>query len=253
MLNSIPTGLDALAQNAHAGQWSLDDDIDWDQDIRVPRWLPRRLAVSLVSQFLYGEHATLEVCERLRKTLGGDVSKACLGFQIADERRHAQAYTRYLERLGDVARPDPAMAAAVAAMDEWDGPVEGYLAAYHILLEGEALRSIEGIADVLPCGLFRAIGRRVAVDEARHVAFGRLLLIERLPRLALDERRQIYRWVRHLWRDGAGRTLDEFRVPGVMTRGLRQRWLEEGWQRHRRSLMDVGLLAPEEVAKMEAA
>ncbi len=244
--------LNALSRNARDGQWILDEGIDWDRDVALPRWFPRRLAIALVSQFLYGERATTQMCERLIERFEDAESKICLRLQIADEDRHAEAYTRYLTRLGDIAPPDTAMADAVAGMDDWQGPLEGFLVAYHIVLEGEALRTIEGLGDVLPCDLFQAISRRVAVDEARHVAFGRMTLQQRLPRLNFHQRRAIYRWVRDLWRDCAGGTLSGFSVPELMTRGLRRRWLDEGWIRHRRSMIDVGLLAPAEIAAMEA-
>ncbi len=92
---------DTLIANGQAHQWSMDEDIDWHQEIIPPGWLPRRFRGALISQFLHGEEATARVCRRLMAEASDPTVRELLAVQIADENRHARVYEKYLARLGD--------------------------------------------------------------------------------------------------------------------------------------------------------
>jgi len=244
-VRTIPDRLAALAANGADAPWSVDDAVDWRAPVVVPTWLPRRTFIAAVSQLYHGEIATAVACRRLLAgPVGADAgARACLEAQIVDEARHARAYRTYLARLGDIAPTEPAVAAFLR--DGAAGPGDpdlGAILAYHVVLEGEALRIQQGFATWLPCPVFRALNARIARDEARHVGFGRIYLENRLAHLPVEERRVMFLWVKALWRACAESVMDRFRIPGVMTARIAQRWLESRWQRQVKDLVALGLV-----------
>ncbi len=250
-LGGPPAGhrFDALVANGQARQWSMDEDIDWRKEIIAPGWLQRRFQGALISQFFHGEKATARVCRRLMAEVSDPPVRGLLAMQIDDEDRHARVYEKYLARLGDWAPMDPAMAETVERALQWSGSPLGLVVAFQILLEGEALRSLQDLAVELPCPLFRQINGLIARDEARHVAFGRLYLKQRLKSLPAEERMAIFRWIKTLWDDCAAGTLSQFSIPGFVTAALRRRWVDNGWAQHRRALVEIGLVSAEDMAR----
>ena len=105
--------LNILFANGNEQQWSIMSDIDWTQDIIQPNWLLRRFYGALVSQFRYGELATIRVCQQLLNHVREPAARRLLEQQIMDEQRHAQVYERYMVRLGDEAQPDASMVEVV--------------------------------------------------------------------------------------------------------------------------------------------
>ena len=142
--------IDALIANSQARQWSMDEDIDWRQEIIPPGWLLRRFRGALISQFLHGEEATARVCRRLMAEVSDPSVRRLLAMQIADEDRHARVYKKYLARLGEWTPMEPAMKEAVERALQWNGSPLGLVVAFHIVLEGEALRSLRDLAVELP-------------------------------------------------------------------------------------------------------
>lgn len=252
-MNASPTTdsrLSALAANGRAQQWSVEHDIDWTADLVRPNWLLRRYHGAMISQFLHGEQATARVCRRLMAEVGDPAVRQLLAVQVDDEERHARAYKKYLARLGDIAVMDPAMAEAVERTLQWKGSPLGLVVAFHVLLEGEALRSLQDLADELPCPLFGQLNARITRDEARHVAFGKVYLATQLKTLEFEERLEIYRFVKALWDESTAGILSRFRIPGFVTRALRRRWIDEGWAQHSRALVDIGLLDADQMARV---
>jgi hypothetical protein len=249
-VRNIDARLRAVAANGADAPWSVEEAVDWRQAVVVPTWLPRRTFVAAVSQLYHGEIATAAACRRL---LAGPVginagARACLEIQIADETRHARAYQTYLARLGDIAPAEPAVAAFLQDGAAAPGDSDlGAILAYHVVLEGEALRIQHGFATWLPCPVFRALNGRIARDEARHVGFGRIYLASRLAVLPVEERRILFQWVKALWRACAESVMDRFRIPGVMTARIARRWLESRWQRQVKDLAALGLIGASEV------
>ena len=241
--------LEALQTNSHTHQWSSETDIDWEQKLVRPHWLLKRFHAALISQFMYGERATIRVCNALSDRIEDNLIKDLLARQIADEQRHAVVYERYLERLGDIAPEDPALAGTVEQILQWRGSHLGLVTAVHILLEGEALRTLQDLANEYPCPLFSQINTKISQDEARHVAFGKIYLKKHLADLELSERMAIYQFVKTVWEDTTSGLLSGYSIPGFVSRHLRNRWVREGWVLHCRSLIDIGLLKVDEIAK----
>ena len=89
------------------------------------------------------------------------------------------------------------------------------------------------------------------VVTQRYFAFGRLYLKARLGALERGQRFDIYRWLKGLWNDSAFGVLDQFHIPGLVTRRRRRAWADEGWNEHRRQLMDAGLIGADEARLAE--
>ena len=232
-----------LAANAREGQWSLEDAIDWHQEPRCPFWMTQTQVRKAVSQLYHGEVATSRLCARLIAALEDPDARACLEWQHADELRHAEAYRRYLERLGGPLPVDANLERALAGALQGPGGLLGAMVAFHIVVEGEALRVHDALARFLPCPLLRRINKLVSKDEARHVAFGRIYLKSALAALPRRAREDLLSWVRGLWSDCTGAALAEGRRNSrVLTRFLGL-WLRGGWSRHAGALRQIGLTA----------
>ncbi len=236
-----------LAEKALGDPWALDTAVDWRQPLRPPPWLPRRLYVDALSQLYHGEQAALDACRTLARRVPEPEARRFLQLQAAEEERHVAAYGRYLGRLGDIRPADPALAQVMAAALAWPGPPQALVAACHAVLEAEALRLHGEMAERFPCPLLRSIHRRLTLDEARHVAFGRHYLMATSRDLALEARVEIRDWVEELWFAAAGRS-----AGGRFLGRVRRAALERRWQRHRATLAGLGLV-PAELVPAEAS
>ena len=230
-----------LAETAAAGQWEAEAAIDWTRRPWVPPWVSREAVRFALSQLYHGEEATARLCEGLLAEVPEPEARRCLALQIADERRHAAVYKRYLEGLGGVAPVDAALARSLAAAAQSPGGALGAMAAFHVVVEGENLRLQERITGFLPCPLLRQINRRIARDEARHLAFGRIYLARRLAGLPEAERRALRSWLQGLWRAAAEATLRSRGRRNPLVRRFLETWLKRGWTRHEAKLRQVGL------------
>ena len=235
-----PERLVRLAANGRAGQWSVTEDIDWRREPRLPIWVTRDQVRQAISQLHHGELATARMCRRLLAELEPGPARDCVAFQFADELRHAEAYGRYLDRLGGTAPMDGNLAWALEAAAEGPAGTLGAMVAFSIVVEGEVLRLQDTLATFLPCPLLAQINRRIARDEARHVAFGRIYLTEALAGLPPDGRRRLYDWVHALWHRASESTLARRSGNAAVRRVLRQ-WLGKGWRHHEAALKRIGL------------
>lgn len=244
------SAFEALAAKGEAQQWSFDD-LDWDTEAVAPAWLPRKFHAALISQFYHGEMATLAMCRRILADVDAPEARRCVELQIADETRHAEVYRAYVAEFGGLQPIHPTLKAAYDKALAWDGPPEAMIAAFNIVLEGEALFALDYLSGWLPCPRFRHINARVSRDEARHLAFGRAYLKARLGALGRDQRFEIYRWLKGLWTDTAFGILGRFPIPNAILGRRCRTWAETGWQDHRRALFDVGLVSAEEARRLE--
>lgn len=229
--------LATLARHADAARWSVDSGIDWSCSPGPPRWWTRRGFVRAVSQLYHGECITGEFVRRLAAAGGDEDVVAFLEVQAEDERRHAQAYRRYLDRLGDIAGIDAPLADLFAAIAAWSGPRQAQMVAYHLVVEDEAVQIQNAFSRWVACPLLRSVHRRVATDEARHVAFGRLVLRRQRATLSGDEWRHVVDWIEDLWLRHVP-ALASCYVPSLPGR-FRQNWIDSRWRRHRRAIEAV--------------
>ncbi|MCP5366895.1 MAG: hypothetical protein H6907_02980 [Hyphomicrobiales bacterium] len=234
--------LAALHRKGAASAPATVADFDWSRRPRPPAWMPRALYAAAVAHLHLGEAMTRRACEALAAGAADPLVGACLAVQARDEGHHAAIYGRYLALLGAApgAAPAPVVAETLAAAIDPARPLATLLA-YNTLLESEALGIQAGFETWLPCPLFRAINGRIARDEARHVAFGRLVLPPAVAALDPAARRDLYHWLRGLWWSCAEAVLDGYRFPGMASGRIRRRWLDSRWARRHRALAAVGL------------
>ncbi len=141
----------------------------------------------MVSQFQHGEQGALVATARLVETVPDIDSKYYAANQVADEARHVEAYSRYLnEKLGhhyDISKPLESLLIDIMTEKRWDITYLGM----QIMVEGLALAAF-GLGNVLfRDPIIKQITDLVMRDEARHVAFGVLALQEFYPQLTSAE------------------------------------------------------------------
>ena len=242
--------LATLLRRAREAQGPAAEAVDWTLPIRPPKWPLRRCFASLVGQLRDGEAAVALICDQLAEANDNPDVHAFLRLQAADERRHAEFFQQYLERLDVAPTVDPVLAEVLERGMSWNGSRLAVIVACHIVIEGEALQVQQHFLDDVPCQLYRAVAAQVIRDEARHVAFGRIFLDGRLSTLPLDERLEMYRWVRSIWRDCASAAA-RHRVLGLLPRALGRDALNARWAARYGALERLGLILPHEHAAFE--
>jgi hypothetical protein len=240
-VTGYPERLARLIAAGRTAQPGPEDRIDFSRRRGVPFWLPNRVARWAVSQFLHGEVSTAEACHALGARIGGPEAEL-LDIQRTDELRHASFYREYLAPLGGPLPVLPGLARAYGAASGPDVPIAGTLLAFHVLLEGESLGLQKQVSRWLPCPLFAEISARVARDEARHIAFGRLWLAEHLPAMSSDDHRRLHDWLRKLWFDAMNDVTGRLAPFDIVT-GPKpwRRWVEDAWTEREADLRRLGL------------
>jgi hypothetical protein len=201
----------SLYEKGKAATWNATTGLDWSRAVDLERLFrgsdgapasgfnaimqpPRALSddevvafqsnvhVWMLSQFLHGEQGGLLACAKLVETLPTMDFKLYAANQAADEARHVEVFRRYLdEKLGDGYAVSPEMQTLLAQVlgdRRWDMT----LLCVQVLIEGlglAAFRLVRTLSEEEP--LLCDITRRLMEDEARHVAFG-VLVLERVYR-----------------------------------------------------------------------
>ena len=235
--------LEALIAKAEAAPWTPDETIAWSVEPVRPRFLSPARYRAMVSQLYHGECAALSICKRLMNEVPDAQAVRFLATQVADERRHAQAFERYLDAFGGVAPVDPGLGGAYARALEWDGPWQGLAVAANVVLEAEAVRLLQRSPRLFSCPQLQEINDLVTQDEARHLAFGRIFLERHLKTLSPEERRHIYDWVLGLWRQCIYTPRGGLLSLVIKIKG---RSLQRLWQAHNTALCQIGLVSESE-------
>ncbi len=201
----------------------------------------RRFAQRAVGGLIAGEEATASACKRLVDLLPPGPARDCLSIQAEDEERHVRAYCGYLERIGQPAEPNERIREATDRLARWSGPPAGLFFAIHVVLEGEALGLQQDLEGDLDCPLFRSINRRVTQDEARHVAFGRIISPVAASELDDHDRRRTVEEIHAVWTDCI-RALSAENF--VLWRAL-SHFADRHWRAQLANMEQYGLSAPE--------
>ena len=229
-----------LAVRAQADAWQPEAALDWTRPMSSAPFWPRGLMARLVSQLRHGEHETGAMCRRLHAAMPAGGARLYLETQAADEARHASAYAVYAARLGEAPPSDPGLGEVFQDAASWRGHPVGLVLAFHVVIEGEALKLQSALAARAPCPLFRAMNARIARDEARHIAFGVGYARAILPALDPHEREAMARWIEALWRRAATATRRRYRTLALLA-GLGRQSNSAMWERRARRLAALGL------------
>ncbi|MBG04602.1 MAG: hypothetical protein CMM59_11075 [Rhodospirillaceae bacterium] len=235
--------LQTLSAKALDRQWDLDRDIDWTLPIRPKRFVPRAVVALTVSQLLEGERASAEMAKYLRQQGDMPAANTFLELQERDEQRHAAAYERYLEVLGKSLPLLSALRKTLQAGYDAPGGTAGKIVACHLLLESEALKIHEVLAENVACPLLDAIHARISPDEARHVAFGKIVASSLVRDLDEKTRCELSVWANRTCHACAEAMLSDMGGFTVLADLPFRRRIKEGWARQSRALLDIGLPA----------
>jgi len=184
-------------------QWNASTDVDWSVPVEFGSALPEDSTFGLsafrsspllsrgraawdafrwefhawlASQFAHGEQGAVIASARLTEVLPDVDAKCFAAVQVADEARHVEAFSRYVRdkmpSTYPVAGPLASLLRDVFRDARWDITALGL----HVILEGLAMAMLRMANHTFHDALIRDITRLAARDEARHVAFGIVLL-----------------------------------------------------------------------------
>ena len=241
-----------LAKEA-AVHWSADADINWDLPVRRPLWIRRKTYAKIISQFYHGEVVTQRLCRRLLSELPDAGDRAFITGQLADEEKHERVYRKYIARIGDIHPMDPVIETALEKSFSWTGSPLALIIAFHVIFEGNGVTIMEKLAKGFPCPLFKAINARIMVDEARHVAFGKLYMRRQLSAMADEERIDIYRWISAIWKECAVALEARQTLPIKLATKMSGDWPALSWERQRGQLEKIGSVSSDERQRLDGA
>jgi hypothetical protein len=197
-------------------QWDADTSLDWDHQpdpenplglpdhflwiAGSPLWdrLPHRerarvrvhTAGWMYSQFLHSEQFALLAVGKISQTVPALDAKLYAATQLMDEARHAEAFNRYITTKIGVRYPISAALGSIFDQIMRDQRWDFSCIAGHVVIENMGLAAFGQQREQLTDPFARAFAAYVAQDEARHVAFGRLVLRKYLPELSEPELRE---------------------------------------------------------------
>lgn len=241
-------GLDTLIRKAMAARRARAWVVEPAEAIRPPPRILRPAFADVVSQLLHAERATEKMCRQMAGSSGDARADRLLTHQADDERHHVDLYESYLRRIGDIRPMDSRLSEALDAMRETTLGPEAAIAAYNVVLEGEAVKLQQDCIERFTCPALTRITRAIGQDEARHVAFGHTFLTGAFRALSTEERFAIYRHVRQCWQIAAapaGETGSLFTT--VLTR-RRSEYMSARWRHHDAALRRLGLIHAAEKA-----
>lgn len=215
------------------------DTIDWTLPVSIPKWLSEDQYICMVSNLIYGENSTVRACKILQSQFNEGIFYNFLETQISDEEKHAKIYHQYLDKLGHKYSPSPKWCALIEECLEKHTSTIELVVAFHILLEGEAVFLQKLISEYVPCPLFCDINNKIRLDEARHVAFGKIILPQLLKTLSEDTKQEILIWAEELWFKSANILVTEYLDPSIVKSLIISNLLKTRWKKQRKLLMGL--------------
>lgn len=190
-----------LYEKGKVNQWNAELDLDWNTPVSNDEWILRpegslmaqicKLAgkdeatqkaamfdemAYLLSQLLHGEQAALQLCGQLTNACDKMDEKWYASSQVIDEARHIEAFSKFLSRkMGAIHPVAPTLKHLLDTLLEAD-TVQKKCLGMQTLFEGMAV----GIMGLMRSQSLNPLAtdmiRRVEQDEARHAAFGVLMM-----------------------------------------------------------------------------
>lgn len=247
MQSTLPE-LDKLFRKAISASRSREAAIDAAEPIRPPALVSRAAFADVVSQLLHAERATERMCRLMAGGTESPLANILLQFQAVDERHHAELYESYLNRIGDIRPVDSRLGEALDAMQETDLGSEAILAAYNVVLEGEAVKLQQDCIDRFTCPALTRITRAISQDEARHVAFGHAYLNGAFAKMPQEKRFGIYRHIRRCWGVAATHPRESRSLFSTILTRRRAEYMSARWAYHDTALRRLGLIRETEQA-----
>ncbi len=198
--------LRSLYEKGKVNQWNAELDIDWDAPYSKDEWIitPEGSLLAqvcalqgkdeatqkaaafdemayLLSQLLHGEQAALQLCGQLTNICEKMDEKWYASSQVIDEARHIEVFAKLLERKAGTIYPiAPTLKTLLEILLAAEG-VQKKCLGMQTLFEGMAVGIMDLFRSQSTNALFSDVIRRVERDEARHAAFG-VLMMRRMVR-----------------------------------------------------------------------
>ncbi len=208
-----------LYEKGKVNQWNAEVDLDWSAPVtkdefiinpqvsmlaQVCKMMGKDEATQkaaafdevdhLLSQLLHGEQAALQLCGQLTNACPRMDEKWYAASQVVDEARHIEALSKFLQRkMGTIYPINPTLKVLLDELLQAD-TVQTKTLGMQCLFEGMAV----GIFDLLRretlSPLLGEMIRRVEQDEARHAAFGVLVMRRVVREAAPEEKARMEEW-----------------------------------------------------------
>jgi hypothetical protein len=200
-----------LYEKGKVNQWNAETDLDWEIPVTRDEFIvePQASMLAMVcqmagkdeatqkaaafdeidyllSQLLHGEQAALQLCGQLTNACSRMDEKWYAASQVVDEARHVEALAKFLQRkMGTIYPIGPTLKVLLDELLCAD-TVHRKTLGMQCLFEGMAVGIFDLLRRETRSPLMREMIRRVEQDEARHAAFG-VLMMRRVVREAETE------------------------------------------------------------------
>jgi len=202
-----------LYEKGNVNQWNAETDLDWSIPVSRDDWVvaPEASMLAqitammgkdeatqksaafdeinyLLSQLLHGEQAALQLCGQLTNVCDKMDEKWYAASQTIDEARHIEAFSKFLQRkMGTIYPIGGTLKTLLDILLEAETAQKKTLG-MQTLFEGMAVGIMDLLRSECRNPLLVETLRRVEQDEARHAAFG-VLMMRRVVRDAEPEQR----------------------------------------------------------------
>ncbi len=190
-----------LYEKGKVNQWNAESDLEWSLPVSKDEWVlnpdasmmaqvcklmgrdeaTQKAAAfdelnHLLSQLLHGEQAALQLCGQLTNACTTMDEKWYASSQVADEARHVEALSKFIERkMGSIYPISPTLKVLLDELLAAPTARQKTLG-MQCLFEGMAVGIFDLLRSETPNPLLREMIRRVEQDESRHAAFGVLTM-----------------------------------------------------------------------------
>jgi len=197
-----------LYEKGKVNQWNAETDLDWGLPVTKDDWVLTPQASILaqilqmmgrdektqkaaafdeanyvLSQLLHGEQAALQLCGQLTNACTRMDEKWYAASQVADEARHIEALSKFMQRkMGTIHPIGATLKVLLDKLLEADS-VHKKTLGMQTLFEGMAVGIMDLMRSESRNALLSDMLRRIEQDESRHAAFG-VLTMRRVVREA---------------------------------------------------------------------
>jgi hypothetical protein len=208
-----------LYEKGKANQWNAERDLDWSTPVSKDAWVMNPEASMLaqicklmgrdeatqkaaafdevghlLSQLLHGEQAALQICGQLTNVCDKMDEKWYAASQVADEARHVEALSKFLQRkVGTIYPINPTLKVLLDELLQADTARKKTLG-MQTLFEGMAVGIFDLLRRETRNALLEEMIRRVEQDEARHAAFGVLTMRRAVREAEPAEKDEMEEW-----------------------------------------------------------
>ena len=202
-----------LYEKGKVNQWNAELDLDWDAQVSKDDWLLNPRASMLgqlcqmmgkdeatqkaalfdeinytLSQLLHGEQAALQLCGQLTNVCDKMDEKWYAASQVVDEARHIEALAKFMQRkMGTIYPIGPTLKVLLEGLLEADTAQKKTLG-MQTLFEGTAVGIMDLMRGECQNDFLAEMLRRIEQDEARHAAFGVLMMRRVVGEASQDEK-----------------------------------------------------------------